>query len=154
MCATTACAYYIAVGATSGKNQSNLKNFQETVSSAQPRRRRCLKTRAAEQSARRSTAPNSTRGRCASLSPPSSVAVGLGEGDGRREALGEAVTLALDEGSALGGDVGEDDGDGDRRGVAEGAGVAVGDELTAGVGVGVGGTQSGSMVKRTTRCST
>ena len=76
--------------------------------------------------------------------------VGLNDGECRTEASGEPDASLLGDEVLLGSGVGAVEMDG--RGVAVGAGVVLGDGETDGVGVGA--TQSGSMVKRTTRCST
>ena len=87
---------------------------------------------------------------CEMPSGTSPSTVGLGDGDCRGEASGEPDASLLGDEVVLGSGVGAVEMDG--RGVAVGAGVVLGDGETDGVGVGA--TQSGSMVKRTTRCST
>ena len=84
------------------------------------------------------------------LSGTSPSAVGLNDGDCRAGASGEPDASLLGDEVVLGSGVGAVEMDG--RGVAVDAGVVLGDGETDGVGVGA--TQSGSMVKRTTRCST
>lgn len=87
---------------------------------------------------------------CEAPPVPSLPIDGLGVGVGAAEASGEPDASLLGDEVLLGSGVGVI-GAGE-RGVAVGAGVVLGDGETDGVGVGA--TQSGSMVKRTTRCST
>ncbi len=86
---------------------------------------------------------------CEMPSGSSPFTTGLNDGDCRGEASGEPDASLLGDEVVLGTGVGAVEMDG--RGVAVGAGVVLGDGETDGVGVGA--TQSGSMVKRTTRCS-
>ena len=87
---------------------------------------------------------------CEAPPVPSLPIDGLAGGDAAAEASGEFGTSLLGAGVALDSGLGVNGADG--RGVAVGAGVVLGDGETDGVGVGA--TQSGSMAKRTTRCST